>query len=115
MEDIPEGDFRRMLPRFQPGVFDRNIKLADEVQKVAARKGCSAAQVAIAWVKAQSGKGGMGTIVPIPGATKVERVEENLAEVELSEGELAELQEMLDKIPIEGGRYGGPLAKLCNL
>ncbi|KAL6719445.1 hypothetical protein ACLMJK_003685 [Lecanora helva] len=114
-DDIPEGDFRKSLPRFQPGIFDQNLVLVDEIEKISKKKGVTSAQTAIAWVRAQSEKPGLPTIIPIPGATKPARVFENLAQVKLSDSELAEIQQVLDKIPISGERYGGPLAKLMSL
>jgi pyridoxine 4-dehydrogenase len=56
ISDIPKGDFRRYLPRFQPGAFDTNIELVKELQKLAQRKGCTPAQLAINWVKSLSKK-----------------------------------------------------------
>ena len=114
-DDIPEGDFRKTLPRFQPGVFDENLKLVDEIEKISKKKGVTSPQTAIAWVRAQSGMPGLPSIIPIPGAVKPSRVVENLAPIKLNDSELAEIQEVLDRIPITGERYGGPLAKLMNL
>jgi pyridoxine 4-dehydrogenase len=53
-DDIPEGDFRRTIPRFQPGNFDTNMEIVREVEKLAKQKGCTPAQIAISWVKSQS-------------------------------------------------------------
>ncbi|KAF4306941.1 Aldo/keto reductase [Botryosphaeria dothidea] len=103
-EDIPEGDFRRIQPRFQPAVFDENIKLADEVEKIA-KKGATLGQVALAWVRQHSGKNGLPTIIPIPGATTDVRVQENVKEVTLTDAELAEIDEILKRIEVKGGRY----------
>ena len=114
-DDIPEGDFRKALPRFQPGVFDQNLKLVDEIEKISKKKGVTPPQTAIAWVRAQSERNGLPIIIPIPGATKPARVVENLAQIKLNDSELAEIEEVLNKIPISGERYGGPLAKLMNL
>ena len=114
-DDIPDGDFRKALPRFQPGVFDENLKLVDEIEKISKRKGVTPPQTAIAWVRAQSERNGLPIIIPIPGATKLARVVENLAQIKLNDSELAEIEEVLNKIPISGERYGGPLAKLMNL
>ena len=114
-DDIPNGDFRKALPRFQPGVFDENLKLVDEIEKISKRKGVTPPQTAIAWVRAQSERNGLPIIIPIPGATKPARVVENLAQIKLNDSELAEIEEVLNKIPISGERYGGPLAKLMNL
>ncbi|KAL4953196.1 NADP-dependent oxidoreductase domain-containing protein [Aspergillus filifer] len=106
--DLAETDMRRMLPRFQPDVFDNNIKLVDAVDLIAKRKGVTLAQVAIAWVCAQGA-------IPIPGATTEERVLENFRNVELTEEDLAEIQVALDRLPIKGERYGGRHEKLLNL
>lgn len=96
--DIPESDLRRHLPRFQPGAFEQNFKLVEAVEEVAKRKGASVAQVAIAWVRRQGA-------IPIPGSRKVERVVENCQDVDLSVGDLAEIQSLLELMPIAGGRY----------
>jgi pyridoxine 4-dehydrogenase len=69
-EDLSADDFRRLLPRFQPNVFDQNFKLVEAVEAIAKRKGVTTAQVAIGWVCQQGA-------IPIPGSTKVDRVVEN--------------------------------------
>ena len=94
-EDI-EKDFRRIFPRFQQDVFDGNVKLVFDVEKVAKRKGCSVVQVAIAWVLAQSSKAGV-PILPIPGASAISRVEENSHKIELKDEELRQLDEVVAK------------------
>ncbi|KAK4215554.1 NADP-dependent oxidoreductase domain-containing protein [Rhypophila decipiens] len=98
LEDLPADDYRRHFPRFQPGAFERNVKLAEAVEGVAKKKGCSPAQVAIAWVIRQG-------VIAIPGATKVSRVEENCKLVELTDEEAAELQEAVDHTAVVGDRY----------
>lgn len=103
-EDMDEKDFRRMFPRFQPDVFDENLKLVDEVEKVAKRKDCSVVQVAIAWVSAQS-KTVAVPVVPIPGAGAVSRVEENMKRIELNADELSVINEVLARMEVKGGRY----------
>ena len=113
--DIPDGDFRKLLPRFQEDVFGENLKLVDEIGRMAKKKGVTPPQIAIAWVRAQSHKPGLPTIVPIPGATKPPRVVENLARIQLNDTDLAEIDEILNRIPVTGDRYGGPLANLMNL
>lgn len=96
--DIPETDPRRYLPRFQPGAFEQNFKLVEAVEKIAGRKGATVAQVAIAWVRRQGA-------IPIPGSRKAERVVENCRDVDLNADDLAEMQELLESLPITGGRY----------
>jgi len=73
-DDIPEGDFRRHLPRFQPDVLEANLRLTAEVEKLAAKKGCTPAQVAINWILALSRRPDMPKIIPIPGASSIERL-----------------------------------------
>ncbi|KAI1759422.1 NADP-dependent oxidoreductase domain-containing protein [Hypoxylon sp. FL1150] len=109
IEDLPgEGDMRRIFPRFQPQNFDQNPKLAEAVEKVAARKGATVPQVAISWVRRQ------GTI-PIPGTTQVDRVLENCKDVELTADDLAELQKIIDRsLPASGERYGGKFETQLN-
>lgn len=104
-EDIDKGDIRHHLPRFQPGNMEKNAAMGQEVQKVAKAKSCTPAQVALAWVRSYSGKGGFGTIIPIPGSTTEERAIENATEVTLSDEELKEIEEIIKKTQVVGGRY----------
>ena len=104
-EEIDKGDIRHHLPRFQPGNMEKNAAMGLEVQKVAKTKGCTPAQVALAWVRSYSGKEGFGTIIPIPGSTTEERTIENGSEVTLSDEELKELEEIMQKTVVAGGRY----------
>lgn len=104
-EDLPENDMRRHMPRFQPEVFEKNIKLVEELEQLAKKKGCTPGQVGLAWVKAQSNKPGMPTMIPIPGASSPERVKENVVDVDLSDNDLKEIDSLLASVQIEGGRY----------
>ncbi|KAL2277224.1 hypothetical protein FJTKL_00095 [Diaporthe vaccinii] len=106
-EDIAENDLRRHLPRFQPGAFEQNFKLVEAVEEVAKRKGATVAQVGIAWVRRQGA-------IPIPGSRRVERVVENCQDVELSADDLAEIQTLLESLPITGGRYPAAFESLLN-
>ena len=107
LDDLPQNDFRRMLPRFKPDTFSENYKLVEAVEQIAKRKGTTTAQVAIGWVCHQGA-------IPIPGSTKVDRVVENCKLVELSDEELAEIQNILHTLPVSGQRYGGAHEKLLN-
>jgi pyridoxine 4-dehydrogenase len=98
----------RHLPRFQPGVFDQNLKLVEAVERIAAEKAATVVQVAMTWVRRQGA-------IPIPGTTTVERLVENCTEVNLSEEDMAKLQDILDTLPVIGERYGGKNEKLLNL
>jgi aryl-alcohol dehydrogenase-like predicted oxidoreductase len=101
-EDFPADDFRRHSPRFQGENFDRNLQLVDRVKELADAKGCTPAQLALAWLLAQGEH-----IVPIPGTKKRDRLRENLgaADVELSAGDLARLDELAPAGVAAGARY----------
>ncbi len=105
LDDIPEGDLRRNYPRFQPDVFDINLRLFAAVEKLAAKKGCTPAQVAINWLLALSRRPGMPTIIPIPGASTIERIRENAVEIELTEEDMAEIEKIMKEFPPVGERY----------
>jgi pyridoxine 4-dehydrogenase len=104
-DDLPEGDFRRYMPRFQPENFALNLKLVEQVKALADKKGCTPAQLAIGWSRGISKRPGMPTIIPMPGATTAARVAENSVEIDLTEDELAEIDTTLAKIDIVGARY----------
>lgn len=95
------------MPRFKPENLAANQVLIELIERIAAMKKLSPAQVALAWVLAQK-----PWIVPIPGTRKLERLEENLgsADVELTSGELVDLNLALSKIEIAGDRYTGEYA-----
>ncbi|KAL1837184.1 hypothetical protein VTJ49DRAFT_4175 [Mycothermus thermophilus] len=103
--DFPEGDHRRILPRFQQHVFETNLRLGREVERLAAQKGCTPAQVAIGWVLALNRRPGMPRIVPIPGSTSPERVRENAVEVQLDDADLVELERIAKELAPVGSRY----------
>jgi pyridoxine 4-dehydrogenase len=116
LSDLNENEFRRHQPRFQPGAFEANMRIADEVRKIAkSRAGVTTAQVAIAWVLAQRAKIAVPEgMVVIPGCTTVARVEENSTEIQLSEEELETLNKIVDESDVQGGRYNEALASLIN-
>lgn len=105
-------DFRNILPRFQQENLDVNQELVDLIRQVAASKNATPAQIALAWLLAQK-----PWIVPIPGTTKQNRLNENLGavELELDAEELIELNAALSKIAIVGERYPESLAKTTEL
>ena len=86
-------------------MFDENIKLVHAVEGIAQKKGVTPAQIALGWVLYQSGRDGMPTIIPIPGATTSARVQENTKPAKLDASDMKELAEILDKFPIVGDRY----------
>ncbi len=115
-DDIPEKDMRRMLPRFQPANFENNMRLVRKLESLASEKHCTAAQLALAWVVSLSRKKGMPTIIPIPGASTVDHAVENgkANEVELSEGELVEIDRILATCEVVGERYHAAGMKSVN-
>jgi aryl-alcohol dehydrogenase-like predicted oxidoreductase len=100
--DIPDNDRRKVFPRFQPENFDRNLEILERLKGVAARKGCTLAQLALAWVLAQG-----DDIVPIFGCKKRKYLEENLGALTLtlSPSDLAELNAIVPKGAAAGPRY----------
>jgi aryl-alcohol dehydrogenase-like predicted oxidoreductase len=101
-DDFPEGDFRKNHPRFQGENFEKNIALVREVEKMAEEKGCTTAQLALAWVLAQG-----DDIVPIPGTKHVKYLDQNIdaLKVELSDGDLQRLDAILPPGAAAGQRY----------
>jgi aryl-alcohol dehydrogenase-like predicted oxidoreductase len=98
---LADDDLRRMLPRFSPEARQANQVLVDLLQRIADDKGATPAQIALAWVLAQK-----PWFVPIPGTTKLHRLEENLGalNVELTTGDLQRIEEAAAQIDIQGGR-----------
>jgi aryl-alcohol dehydrogenase-like predicted oxidoreductase len=101
-DDFPEDDFRRFHPRFTGENFAKNIQLVHEVEAMAKEKGCTTAQLALAWVLARG-----EDIVPIPGTKHRKYLDENIGalEVKLSEGDLLRLDEILPPGAAAGPRY----------
>jgi aryl-alcohol dehydrogenase-like predicted oxidoreductase len=96
------SDFRNVVPRFSPDARNANQVFIDRLDAIAVERGVTKAQIALAWLLAQR-----PWIVPIPGTTKLHRLEENLAasEVELSQEELAEIDAAVGSLPVQGDRY----------
>jgi aryl-alcohol dehydrogenase-like predicted oxidoreductase len=96
------NDFRNIVPRFTPEARKANQAMVDMIGKIAGQKGATNAQVALAWVLAQK-----PWIVPIPGTTKLHRLDENLgaAELILTGDDLRQIEEAASNITIEGARY----------
>jgi aryl-alcohol dehydrogenase-like predicted oxidoreductase len=104
-------DFRNTLPRFTPEARKVNQALVELLSKIAAEKGATNAQIALAWILAQK-----PWIAPIPGTTKLHRLEENLGATDLvlSAQDLAEIETAASKITIEGSRYPEHLQKIAG-
>ena len=105
------SDFRNIVPRFSPEARKANMVLVDLVKTVAGRKGATPAQVALAWLLAQK-----PWIVPIPGTTKLHRLEENLGavNVELSENDLKQIDEASSKLKLEVARLPEAALKMTG-
>jgi aryl-alcohol dehydrogenase-like predicted oxidoreductase len=105
------GDFRAALPRFTPAALKTNQAVVDLLAAIAAEKGAAPAQIALAWLLAQK-----PWIVPIPGTTKLTRLDENIGSttVDLTPADLARIDTAAAKIQIEGGRYPERLEALVE-
>lgn len=105
--DIGADDFRSNLPRFQEENLKANLALVERIKAIAAQKGRTPAQIALAWLLAQD-----DSIVPIPGTTRTDRLNENLGalEVKLDVADLAEIDAALKGIEILGERYPAQMA-----
>jgi aryl-alcohol dehydrogenase-like predicted oxidoreductase len=101
-DDLPEGDFRRVNPRFEGENFDRNLRLVERVTEIAAEKDCTPGQLALAWVLAQG-----EDVVPIPGTKRLKYLEENVAaaDLELSDEDLRRIDEAAPVGVAAGDRY----------
>ena len=106
-----EKDFRRIVPRFSPEAMQANQALVDLLNRIAAGKSATPAQIAIAWLLAQK-----PWIVPIPGTTRLDRLEENLgaADVTLTPGDLREIETALATVRVQGDRYPAHLQQLVG-
>ena len=110
-DDLAENDWRRMNPRFQGEAFEKNLELVRRIEDIAGAKGCTPAQLALAWVLAQG-----GDIVPIPGTRRAERLDENAAAVRIPLGgdELAEIDAVIPRDMAVGSRYPEEMMSLLN-
>ena len=110
-EDLAEDDYRRHSPRFQGENFAKNLELAKKVQELAARRGCTAGQLALGWVLAQG-----DDIVPIPGTKRRKYLEENTAAqtIELTAADLKEISAAAPSGAAAGTRYPEPAMQAVN-
>eukprot|EP01114_Cavostelium_apophysatum_P009817 TRINITY_DN230_c0_g1_i1.p1 TRINITY_DN230_c0_g1~~TRINITY_DN230_c0_g1_i1.p1 ORF type:complete len:346 (+),score=74.31 TRINITY_DN230_c0_g1_i1:56-1039(+) len=101
-EDLDADDWRRTNPRFQGENFQKNLQIVEQIEKVAKKKGCTAAQLCLAWVLAQG-----DDIIPIPGTTSIKNLDSNIAslKVKLDKEDLAEIRKIIDSVPVVGTRY----------
>lgn len=114
--DLPEGDRRLKMPRFQAGNIERNAAILAEVEAIARDKGATLPQIAIAWVMAQGPRNGVG-IIPIPGAKSRRHLEENLkaASIQLTAEDLARIERVAPPTAVAGTRYPAGQMKRVNI
>jgi aryl-alcohol dehydrogenase-like predicted oxidoreductase len=108
---LPADDYRRTVPRFDDAHWQNNQQLVNEFAEVAAQKGCTPAQLALAWVLAQG-----DDIIPIPGTKKRKYLEENAgaADITLSKDDLKKIEDVVNRHPNTGNRYSEGALKLVN-
>ncbi len=108
---LDSADFRNILPRFTPEAMKANRALVDLLGSIAERKKATPAQIALAWLLAQK-----PWIVPIPGTTKLHRLEENIGAVavELTPDDLREIDDAASRITVEGARYPEHIEKMTG-
>jgi aryl-alcohol dehydrogenase-like predicted oxidoreductase len=101
-EDLPEDDYRRHYERFQGDNFKKNVEVVALIEEMAAKKGCTPAQLALAWLLAQE-----DFIVPIPGSRHIERIKENMGalQVQLTTADLRDIEIIVPKGAAFGGRF----------
>lgn len=106
------ADFRNCLPRFQGGAYQNNKEIAERLSQIAIRKGCSLAQLSLAWVMSQS-----DNIVPIPGTSKIRNLEANAAAVDiaLTSGDQLDIAAILSSLQVAGERYTAEGMKGVNV
>jgi aryl-alcohol dehydrogenase-like predicted oxidoreductase len=104
-------DFRHNVPRFAPENLKANRKLVDLLEQIAAGRGVTPAQVALAWLLARK-----PWIVPIPGTTRLHRLQENLgaADIELAAGDLKQIEAVLEQVTIQGDRYNAAVQRMID-
>ena len=110
-DELAENDWRRGHPRFQGENFAKNMALVERLKEVAAQKGCTPAQLALAWILNRH-----DDVVPIPGTSSIKRLEENAAAVDiaLSDADLARIEEASPKGATVGERYNATMIRLIN-
>jgi aryl-alcohol dehydrogenase-like predicted oxidoreductase len=110
-EDLPADDYRRNSPRFQGENFQKNLHLVAQVQQLAREKGCTPAQLALAWVLAQG-----DDVVPIPGTKRREYLEDNAGAVgvELTSEDLWRIEKVFPSGAASGQRYPAHMMELVN-
>jgi aryl-alcohol dehydrogenase-like predicted oxidoreductase len=109
--DLAADDWRRNNPRFQGENFERNLALAERISEVAERRGCTPAQLALAWLLDRN-----ENVIPIPGTTSLQRLEENAraADIHLSDDDLEQIEDASPRGSAAGTRYDATMMGLVN-
>jgi aryl-alcohol dehydrogenase-like predicted oxidoreductase len=110
LEDLAPDDWRRANPRFQDKNFAKNLAVADRVRELARDKGCTPAQLALAWLLSRAG------VIPIPGTSSQDRLLENVraADLHLSKAEIARIEEIVPRDAAAGERYDSAMLDLVD-
>ena len=111
LDELAKDDWRRGMPRFEQENFRRNMELVEKIRAIAARKGCTPAQLALAWVLAQG-----DDIVPIPGTKRPQYLEENFGalDIRLTPEELTDVDSLIPPGAAAGSRYSEPGMRAIN-
>ncbi|AES77902.1 putative perakine reductase [Medicago truncatula] len=109
LDNLPQDDYRKHLPRFQTENLQQNQTIFDKVNELATKKGCTPPQLALAWLHHQG-----NDVCPIPGTTKIENLNQNIGalSVKLTQEEMVELESLADAV--KGGRYGDEISTWKN-
>lgn len=110
-EDVPGLYIERGFPRYLPENIAKNVQSAQEINKLAQAKGCTAAQLALSWVKSHNGRPGMPVIVPVVGARSEERVLENVKTQVLTDDDFMKIASILKEFPVVGKRFPAHVSK----
>ena len=110
LNDLAPDDWRRQNPRFDEQNLAKNLALADLVREIASEKGCSLAQLALAWLLSKPG------VIPIPGTSSLDRLKENsrATELKLADDEIAAIEQALPKGTVAGARYDSAMLGLVD-
>ena len=111
VKNFEANDFRRTLPRFQAEAFEKNLQIINALEKTAAEKNCTLAQLSLAWLLAKG-----DDIIPIPGTKRRKYLQENVAatDIVLSKKDVQEIEELMAGYKVEGERYSEGAMKLVN-
>jgi aryl-alcohol dehydrogenase-like predicted oxidoreductase len=111
LSDLADDDTRKHYPRFQKDNFAKNLELVEHISKMAKEKGCTPAQLALAWLLAQG-----DDIIPIPGVKRRKYLDENIdsVNVELTASDLKKIDEMANPDTVHGARYGESMMRLLD-